>query len=371
MNGLTFGNPCHKNPANLLLFDFPLARAAGRFENIGLGIAIGIGIEREYESIAIPRPIATPRGIDSHKGTLMSGSLLALLSSICFAACNICTRRGVMRIKDAALGGYISVFVAPPLFLLVAMALDDLRAIAAFSKEGYLWLGVAGIIHFVLGRSSNFWSFKYLGANMASVFSALQLVYTIFLGFFLLGEQITGNMILGSLLIMVGPALLAWPQGDSHTARGDQDDGKPRLSRPGVMAALLAGVFFGISPFFIKRGLAEGGSALAGAFISYSSASFILGLSMINTVRRTEIIRMETKALLWFVASGLFVALAQLLRYSALKSDPISVVGPLIATTPVFLLAFSFIMNRKVESFRMNVILGALLVVLGAALVYR
>ena len=92
---------------------------------------------------------------------------------------------------------------------------------------------------------------------------------------------------------------------------------------------------------------------------------------MVGTARRDAIVHMERQALTWFVFSGLFTALAQLLRYVALKWDPISVVGPLMGTIPVFLLALSFVMNRKAESFRLNVIIGAILVTLGAALVYR
>ncbi len=296
---------------------------------------------------------------------------MALLSAFCFAASNITTRRGVMRVKDASLGGYISVFVAPPLFLLVALILGDLPSIAAFTWKGYLWLGIAGIIHFVLGRSSNYWSVKYLGANMASVFSAVNIVYVILLGFFILGEHITRNMALGSLLIIIGPALLAWPQKGGNPGTEDQSGNKPRLSRNGIIAGLLTGLFFGITPLFIKLGLAEGGSALAGTLISYSSAMFILGISMVSTVRRDAVFRMERQAFVWFLLSGLFVALAQVSRYTALKLAPISVVSPLIATNTVFLLALSFVINRKTESFRLNVIIGALLVVLGAALVYQ
>lgn len=277
-----------------------------------------------------------------------------------------------MRIADPSLGGYISVFVGPPLFLLVAFGMGDLHSIASFTWKGYLWLSVAGIIHFVLGRSSNYLSVKYLGANMASVFSALSLLYTVLLGILVLGERMTQNIVLGSLLIIVGPALLAWPQSKSG-ARTDKPGSShlPRLSAKGVLAALLMGLFFGITPLFIKLGLKEGGSALAGAFVSYTSASLILGATMANGERRNGVVFMDRQAMLWFVFSGLLVSMAQLLRYTALRIIPISVAGPLIATSPVFMLALSFAINRRVETFRPNVIVGAVLVVLGTALVYR
>ena len=299
----------------------------------------------------------------------MSGSLLALLSAFCFAASMICTRRGVLRIKDPALGGYISVFVAPPMFLLAAMAVSDLPSITTFTWKGYGLLALAGIIHFVLGRSSNYWSLKYLGANMTSIIVAVSPVYTILLGIFILGEHMTGNTALGAALIVIGPASLFWPEQGGLPKIPDHS-GKPQLSRKGILAALLSGVCYGISPLFIKWGLQQGGSALAGTFISYASATVVLGSTMINRVRREEVMNMERRALTWFALSGFFVGLAQLFRYIALKLSPISTAGPLTATTPLFLLLLSFLVNRNVESFRFTVILGAILVVIGAVMVY-
>jgi len=300
----------------------------------------------------------------------MSGSLLALFSAFCFAASMICTRRGVLRIKDPTLGGYISVFVAPPLFLLTAIAFSDLHSIATFTWQGYALLALAGIIHFVLGRSSNYWSLQYLGANMTAIVVAMSPIYTILMGIFILGEQMTGNTALGCALIMIGPAVLFWPE-QAGIHKTPDHSGIPRLSRKGLMAALLSGVCYGISPLFIKLGLLQGGSALAGTFISYASATVVLGATMINRTRREAIMNMERLALTWFALSGFFVALAQLFRYIALKSSPISIAGPLTATTPVFLLLLSFIVNRNVESFRFTVILGAILVVIGTVMVYR
>jgi drug/metabolite transporter (DMT)-like permease len=206
---------------------------------------------------------------------------------------------------------------------------------------------------------------------MASVFTALSLLYTILLGFIILGEPVTRSIIAGSVLIIVGPALLAWPQNAGKRRTESENSDKPRVSGKGIIAALMMSVFFGISPLFIKLGLAEGGSALAGIFVSYSSATLIFGVSMIRRERRNAIISMEPQAMVWFVVSGFLVSVAQLFRYIALKSIPITVAGPLIATIPVFMVVLSFIVNRRIETFRPNVIVGAILVVLGTALVYR
>lgn len=301
----------------------------------------------------------------------MSGSLIAIFSAVCFAASNTCTRRGVLGVKDAHLGVYISVFMAPPLFLLIALVIGDIRNIATFTWQGYLWLALAGIIHFVAGRSFNYMAIRHLGANMTTVFSSLNLLYTVLLGFFILGEHISKNMALGVTFIMIGPMLLAWsPRKKSPVSKAPEGD-KPRISRKGIVAGLTCGIFFGISPLFIKLGLQQGGSALAGTFISYTSAMLVLGIMLGSPERREGVLHMGHKALVWFGLAGFFVAMAQLLRYTALNLIPVSVASPLISTNPLFLLVLSFVVNRKLESFRINVILGAIFVVIGTVLIYR
>ena len=301
----------------------------------------------------------------------MSGSLIAILSAVCFAASNTCTRRGVLGVKNAHLGVYISVFMAPPLFLLFALIIGDIKSIATFTWLGYTWLALAGIVHFVAGRSFNYMAIKYLGANMTTVFSSLNLLYTVLLGIFILGEHLSRNVALGVMFIIIGPMLLAWSPRKESTSTKAADKDKPRISRKGILAGLACGVFFGISPLFIKLGLQQGGSPLAGTFVSYTSAMLVLGMLLGSPERRDNVLHMDRKALVWFTLAGFFVGAAQLLRYTALNLIPVSVASPLISTNPLFLLVFSFVVNRRLESFRINVILGAILVVIGTVLIYR
>lgn len=300
----------------------------------------------------------------------MSGSLIALLSAVCFAASNTCTRRGVLGVKDAHLGVYISVFIAPPLFLLIALAIGDIKNIATFTWLGYLWLALAGIIHFVAGRSFNYMAIRHLGANMTTVFSSLNLLYTVLLGFFVLGEHISRSVAIGVTFIIIGPMLLAWSPRKNNPGPQAAEGNKPRISRKGIIAGLTCGVFFGISPLFIKLGLQQGGSPLAGTFISYTSAMMVLGIMLGSPERREGVIHMGRKALLWFTFAGLFVGMAQLFRYWAINLVGVSIASPLISTNPLFLLTLSFIFNRKMESFRINVILGAVFVVIGTVLMF-
>lgn len=297
--------------------------------------------------------------------------MAALLSAFCFAANMACSRRGVLRIRDAGLGGYISVSVAPPLILTMALIGGELHSITTFTWKGYVYLATAGIVNFVFGRSSGYRAIKHLGANMTAILSSLSLVYSVLLGILILGERVTQDLVAGTALIMIGPALLFWPQSDDDRGHENEHSRKPRLTRQGVIAVLLTGIFYGITPLLIKLGLQQGGSPLAGTLISHTSAMLIFGITMIGPEKRDAIINMDRTALSWFVASGILATVAQLLSYIALKWSPITVAGPLIATIPLFIILLSFIANRRLESFRLNVILGAILVVIGVVLVYR
>lgn len=302
----------------------------------------------------------------------MNGSVLALMSAFWFAVNSVCTRRGVVRVDNAALGGYITVFVTVPLFLVIGIVQGDIQSIGAFSWQGYLWLALAGIIHFVAGRTFLFMSVKHLGAILASIFSTTNIAYTVALGFLFLGEKVTANTIIGSVLIMVGPAVSIWSptRNISASAKPEAKD-KPKITKKGLVAAILSGIFFGSSALFIKWGLRDGGSPLSGAFISYVGAALVLMVTITGNGQKYNLVHMERRALGWFILAGVLGGIAQLLRYQALDVAPISVVGPLVSTTTVFLLVLSAFINRKTELFGPTVITGAILVVAGAALVYR
>jgi transporter family protein len=129
-----------------------------------------------------------------------------------------------------------------------------------------------------------------------------------------------------------------------------------------------SGVAWGLAPIFAKLGLAGSESPIAGAFISFSAATAILSISLANKKRRIAIIQMKARAAGLFLLAGLLSCMANLLRYVALNLVPASVVTPLVAISPVFLLVFSYLFNRKLEVFSKPVIVGTVTVVIGTIL---
>ncbi|MFC1872792.1 EamA family transporter, partial [Chloroflexota bacterium] len=128
------------------------------------------------------------------------------------------------------------------------------------------------------------------------------------------------------------------------------------------------GVTWGLSPILIKLGLGPSGSSIAGAFVAHlvSTISFIPLL--FDERKRTSLVSMKKDAFVNFLISGLFTAIAQLFRYTALRIGLASIVTPLFSISPIFALLLSYFLNRKLEIFSRNVIFGTVIVIIGAIL---
>lgn len=102
--------------------------------------------------------------------------------------------------------------------------------------------------------------------------------------------------------------------------------------------------------------------------MSYAGATIVVSGSLWSDNTRTGVSTPKEPALLFFCIAALFIATAQLLRYTALHSGAASVVEPITAVKPVFLLVLSFLFNRKIETLRPTVVAGILAAVVGTIL---
>ena len=105
--------------------------------------------------------------------------------------------------------------------------------------------------------------------------------------------------------------------------------------------------------------------------ISYVAASIIAILYVsFGKKQREQLIQLRRATLIDFFIAAAFTSVAQLLRYAALSYSPVSVAQPLISTNVLFVLLFSFVLNRKIEVFTWKVILGIVVIVVGAFLLF-
>ena len=297
----------------------------------------------------------------------MLGGLFALLSSATFALNQASTRRGVLT-GTVLQALCITVPMGIPVFLVIALCIGHLGDLFTFSWTSMLWLSLAGVNHFLLGRFFNYWSVQAAGTNITGPIQQLDIVVSLGLAIWLLGEYLTPLRVAGIVLIIGAPMLTL--REDMANARGQ---GKqklkftPKLGR-GYLGAVLSGIAYGISPILVRAGLqdASPGASMAAGAISYIAATLVLAAIVIASGRVREAVSTDRTALPWFAFAGVSVGAAQVFRYAALAMVPVAVVAPILRTTIVFRLAFSWWLNRDHEVFSKGVILTTFLSLLGA-----
>ncbi len=294
----------------------------------------------------------------------MIGSLLALASAVVFALNNIFIRRAVVKVSAAGIGALISVPMALLFFFLILLLSGRFDTIFRFSWRGYVWLSLAGIFHFGIGRTLLYNCIQLVGANIASILRRFNVLVSVVLGVVVLHEPLSWNLAVGVLLIVSGITLAGL------TPQMFREPNRPFVGIPvrAYVLGLGCGLIIGITPIFVKLGLEDAKLPIGAAFISFLAATVFLSFSLVSHKRRNSAARISGRAAGLFAVEGFLSSSGNLTRYLALSLAPASVVMPIISSAPVFLLIFSFLFNRRLEIFSKPVIIGTLMVVAGNVL---
>ena len=297
----------------------------------------------------------------------MLGALLSLASAAFFGLNNAAIRRGV--ITGSVLQAMaITVPVGVPLFIGFAAAMGGFRAMSDWGVAPWIWMTLAGVIHFVVGRYGNYKATQLLGSTLSTPIQQLSILVALVLAFIFLGESVNAVNVLGILLVVVGPMIVV--QRRRAGQKAGQGKGFDPAYGPGLFWGAVCAVGYGTSPLFVALGIGEGGGiadSVGGLLVSYVAATAVVLAWVALEGRQTVMGGLEPGARRWFLLSALFVALSQLFRYVALAVAPIAVVVPIQRLSVVFRLIFNALINREHEVFDRWVVGSILLSVVGAA----
>jgi drug/metabolite transporter (DMT)-like permease len=309
------------------------------------------------------------------------GGLLAVCSAATFAFNNASVRRGVLS-GSVGQAMAITVPLGVPLFLLAALAAGHLGDVWGFPPRALAALALAGILHFVWGRYCNYRATRAIGTNLVAPVQQVNLIVTLSLAIWLLGEQLTPLRIFGIALILLGPSVTmrAKPkdpleQPSERDGSDEQDPaGKPEKAvfRPryaeGYFFALLSATGYGLSPILVRVGLENKGigTSLAGGLVAYLAATSVMVLILMWPGNLRHALAVDRGAARWFTLSGFLVFLSQMFLYMAMSIAPVTVVSPINRLSILFRLYFSRWLNPKHEVFDGSVIVGTIVSLLGA-----
>ena len=298
------------------------------------------------------------------------GAFLAVLSAATFALTNAMGRRGVIT-GTAAQGMVVSIPVGLLSFLVVALLTGALAIIGGLSASAIASLSAAGVLHFVVGRYSNFRASQAAGVNLTAPVMQLNAVVTLVLAVVILREPCTMLQAVGAVLMVAGSLVT---QRASQPAASSNAHSLP-VFRPRILVgfffALIAAVMYGMSPIIVRQALHDAGplGGVAGGSIAYAAATVAVALGLFIPSLRRNVMKVSSENARWFVYSGVFVAAAQGFLYCALAVAPIMLVVPLLQLSLAFRFLFALTLNPHHEVFGFLVVFGSIVSIAGACVV--
>jgi drug/metabolite transporter (DMT)-like permease len=303
------------------------------------------------------------------------GGLLAVCSAACFAFNNASVRRAVLT-GSIAQGMAITVPIGVPLFFLAALVTGNLAAVAGFSPTALAALSAAGIMHFVWGRYCNYRATRAIGTNLVAPIQQFNLLVTLVLAIWLLGEYLTPLKVLGIGLILLGPTFTMQKSKKERPVSDEKitpiDAEKPKAFQPkyaeGYLFSLLSATGYGLSPILVRVGLENQGIgvSLAGGLVAYIAATAAFALVLLWPGQWRHVWAVDREAAKWFTFSGFLVFFSQMFLYMAMSIAPVTVVSPINRLSILFRLFFSRLLNPQHEVFGGSVVLATVVSLLGA-----
>jgi drug/metabolite transporter, DME family len=214
---------------------------------------------------------------------------------------------------------------------------------------------LAGLIGTVAGRVLRFFAIEAVGASITGAFANVTPLVSSALAIVLLGEHVTVPVVLGTLIIVVGATLLSFG-GRSLGVRPVQ-----------LWLPILSATCFGIVAILRKIGLA-GMAPVPGTAVNVTTALVAFTGFLLASGQGAAMV-CRGRSLASFIAAGVTENAGVFLVVLALSLGTVSVVAPLTNVTPLFVIVFSLLFLRGVETLNARVIGGSALIVVGAVLI--
>ena len=311
--------------------------------------------------------------------------VLALGSAASFALSHVVSKRGLRATSITA--SFIVVVTC-------AWIVVSIRAVAqlpfSLPTSSLILFAISGIFAPAIARSAALAGVSMLGPSIAvPIQQGLRPLIILPAAALLLGERVGPLRWLGAATIVTGGWILS-----RQLAERDQETGAPqagsaaatstagpsRLSghhlpvgsqtrrlRPGVIYPVVAAIAYSSSDMLVKSGLNNVSAPELGAVISTGSGLLIWYLAhALPSVRQRFRLGRDAG---WLVLTGILMGIAILLLFNALARGDVSLVAPIVATQPLFVFLFSFLILRHLERLERSTLIAGVIVVVGMVLV--
>ncbi len=271
----------------------------------------------------------------------MTAVLLALASAALFGGMTIAVRVGLRDGGDAGGAALATVLSALCVTLVAATFRHDVHHVWPFFLAGLLAPGASQIL-FTLG-------IREIGASRTSVTVGAAPLVAVAIALVFLGEPLHVPLVIGALAVVAGGVLLA-----------AERDRPGHLRGRGLLYAAGAAALFATRDNVVRalHGHASPETAAAATLVAGTVVAALWA-------RRAP----TTQELRRLAPAGVLFGLSYICLFEAYWRGRVTVVSPLVATESLWGVALAVLLIRQTEGMGQKVALGALLIVVGGAVI--
>jgi drug/metabolite transporter (DMT)-like permease len=290
------------------------------------------------------------------------GEIAALFTALCWSFTSVFFTIGGIRVGSIVVNRIRLLMAALFLSLTHLLTTGNLIPIDA-GPERWFWLGISGLVGFVIGDAMLFEAFVVVGTRVSMLLMSLVPIMSALFAWIFLGEVLNLLEIAAIVLTVSG---IIWVVADKHKDK-TWVRGKRLLwgITLGVGGAL--GQTFGL--ILSKKGLEGGFSTLTGNLIRVLCAVAVIWLSTFLRGRvKQTIARLKDKKAFAALTVGSFFGpfIGVWLSLVAIKYARIGIASTLMATTPIILIPITYWIFK--DRITIHAILGTVVAVIGVAI---
>lgn len=284
----------------------------------------------------------------------MAAELIAIVSAMGWAVDAILVRRGSERgnVLSAAFLSYLVTAACLWFYLALSFSLSIL------ASKACIYFMLSGTLQPLLARILFYMGLERLGVARTTPLRGTGPLFSVLIAVLFLHERPALSVYFGAVFIVAAGWLVLYRK---HTSTSDW-----RLIH--ALFPIGAAFFAGVSQNLRRAGLLIlPNPALAAAVTT--STSLALFTVYLSSTSRARIMVPNPTALPYFVPAAFISAFSQLLVFVSLSLGEVSVVIPLLNTTPLFSVFFSALFLRDLERVTVNIVIGVFLMMAGAILI--
>jgi drug/metabolite transporter, DME family len=279
----------------------------------------------------------------------MFAELVAIFSAMGWAGDSVLVRLGLRHsnIFAAMVVSYTVSVTCIWTYLLMTTPLGFLRSPAM------IYFLVSGCLQPLFARALYYEALTRIGVSRAGPLRGAEPLFATAIAVTVLHEQPTLPVYGGTVLIVGSVWVISSGQ-----------SGKANWRFVDIFLPLGAALVSAISQSLRKQGLNILPDPFVAAVTVTTVTLTLLAIFLVIT-KRTAQLRVGRKSCLFFFAAALIALSAQIANFIALSRADVSVIIPLLNTTPLFTVLFSSLFLRGMETITPRIILGATLMVAG------